>query len=64
MGYEIFEELLGPTLLTKVGEFQEKANIRNFQKKKEDFNHGPKQETAKALEGKDLVLLYFSAGTW
>ena len=56
---ETLKELLGPVLLTKVGKFQEKANLRNF--KKSFFHHGPSADTTQALQGKDFVLLYFSA---
>ena len=56
---ETLKELLGPILLTKVGKFQEKANLRNF--KNSFFHHGPSQDTTQALHGKDFVLLYFSA---
>lgn len=56
---ETLKELLGPILLTKVGKFQEKANLRNF--KNSFFHHGPSQDTTQALQGKDFVLLYFSA---
>ena len=52
-------DLLGPRLLTKVGEYQEKPNIENFNKS--FFHHGASANTTDALKGLDFVLLYFSA---
>ena len=51
------EALLGPELLKEIGPHK-KPNLRNF---KQSFHDGPTIETQKALENKDLVLLYFSA---
>ena len=56
---EPLKDLLGPILLTKVGTFQEKANLRNF--KNSFFHHGPSMDTTQALAQKDFILLYFSA---
>jgi nucleoredoxin len=59
-----FEALLGPILLSKVSQYQEKPNLRNFTTNKpEEFIHGPRANTMEALSGKDFVLLYFS-GAW
>ncbi|CAB9520847.1 Probable nucleoredoxin 1 [Seminavis robusta] len=56
-----FEALLGPMLLSKIGEYIETPNFRNF--KNSFFHHGPSVQTDEALKGKDFIVLYFS-GAW